>query len=130
MFLVMLGGALGTLARYELGRLISSQTWAQGGFPYGTFIINVTGSFILGAAAAFLVDRPIADPVFADIFTFIGIGVCGGYTTFSTFELETYRLVRDGSWRLALLYVVASVIVGFIGVLAGVSLVKLVWPGK
>ncbi|OAI39689.1 hypothetical protein AYO40_05570 [Planctomycetaceae bacterium SCGC AG-212-D15] len=127
MLVVMLGGALGTLLRYEIGEWVKTQPWAQGGFPYGTFFINITGSFILGAAATLIFRLP---PEYAGWYAFVGIGFCGGYTTFSSFELETYNLIRDGSWRLALLYVVGSVVVGFIGVVLGVMAVRLALPGK
>src|SRR5262245_51607233 len=86
MFLVMLGGALGTYARYVLGRWISNQPWAEG-FHYGTFFINVTGSFILGFVAVFIMER--LSPEYQPWFLLMGTGFCGGYTTFSTFELET-----------------------------------------
>jgi CrcB protein len=126
MLLVMLGGALGTLLRYEIGEWVKTQPWAQGGFPFATFFINVTGSFVLGAAAIIIFER--LPPEYTAWYALIGIGFCGGYTTFSSFELETYNLIRDGSWRLALLYVVGSVVAGFIGVVAGVMAVRLVLP--
>jgi CrcB protein len=128
MLLVMLGGALGTLLRYEIGEWVKTQTWAQGGFPYATFFINITGSFILGAAAIIMFER--LPPEYTTLYALVGVGFCGGYTTFSSFELETYNLIRDGSWRLALVYVVGSVIAGFISVVLAVMLVRLVLPGK
>jgi CrcB protein len=124
MLLLMLGGALGTSARYWLGKWIGEQSWAEG-FPYGTFVINVTGSFILGIVGAVVIDRM---PEHQDWYLLLGTGFCGGYTTFSTFEWETYRLVRDGSWWLALGNVLGSVLVGFIGVVLGVALVAIVMP--
>ena len=100
MLLLMLGGAIGTAARYELGRWISSQEWVQNsGFPVGTFVINVTGSFILGMTLVAI--GHLRGDMGEDFRLLIGIGFCGGYTTFSTFEWETYTLVRDGGWRLA-----------------------------
>jgi len=124
---VMLGGAVGTYARYALGKWISSQTWAQG-FPYGTLLINVSGSFILGAAAIIIRER--MPPGHDAWYLLIGIGLCGGYTTFSTFEWETLSLVRDGSWLLALANVLASVLLGFVGVLLGAASVNLLLPGR
>jgi CrcB protein len=125
MFLVMLGGALGTLARYQLGRWFGQQAWVErSGFPVGTFVINITGSFILGAASVFFQEK---FQQYLEWFPFVGVGLCGGYTTFSTFEYETYRLVQDRSYGLALAYVFGSVIAGFIGVLAGVLLVRLLF---
>ncbi len=126
MLLLMLGGALGTYLRYGLGEWFRSQPWAVG-FPYGTMFINVTGSFVLALAALMILDRL---PQHQDWYLLIGTGFCGGYTTFSTFEWETFKLVRDGSWWLALANVLGSVIAGFLGVLAGVAVVGLLFPGE
>jgi CrcB protein len=126
MFLIMLGGALGTLARYEIGRWFGQQPWVvRSGFPVGTFVINVSGSFILGAAAILMQER---FPRMVEWFPFVGVGICGGYTTFSSFEYETFRLVQDRSYGLAFAYVFGSVIAGFVGVLLGVFLARLLFP--
>jgi CrcB protein len=125
MLLLMLGGAVGTYARYELSRWIGGRPWAQG-FPWGTFIINVCGSFILGGAAVVLLERK--PPGFEGWYLLIGTGFCGGFTTFSTFEWETFQLVRDGAWPAALANVVGSVVAGFLGVLLAVTLVHAVSP--
>lgn len=126
MLLLMLGGALGTYARYSVGRWIGSQPWAQG-FPFGTLFINVTGSFLLAVAAVVLLERFAEHQ---DWYLFVGTGFCGGYTTFSTFEWETFKLVRDGSWGAALANVFGSVLAGFIGVLLGVALTSLLFSRR
>jgi fluoride exporter len=123
--LVMLGGALGTLARYEVGVWFKSHEWGKH-FPYGTLFVNVTGSFVLALAAVLLLER--AGQSRDNWFLLIGTGFCGGYTTFSTFEWETYLLVRDGKVGLAFLNVGASVLAGFLGVLMGVALAGWVTP--
>ena len=125
--MVLVGGALGTYARWAMSRWISSQSWAQG-FPFATLIINVSGSFILGAAAGIILER--LPPERSDWFLLIGTGFCGGYTTFSTFEWETFRLIRDGSWWLALANILISVVAGLVGVLLGVMAVGVVFPRK
>jgi CrcB protein len=123
--LLSVGGALGTCARYYVTVWIGAPTWARG-LPIGTFIINVTGSFILGAAAAIIQQR--LPPEYDYWYRLIGTGFCGGYTTFSTFEYETYELVTLGSWALALVNVIGSVVAGFGGVVLAVILVNVLFP--
>jgi CrcB protein len=125
MLLLMVGGALGTYARYALSRWISLQPWAQG-FPYGTLVINVTGSFILGIAAAIILER--LTPEYNNWYLLIGTGFCGGYTTFSTFAWETSKLLRDGSWPLATANIVGSVLASVAGVFLALILVEVLFP--
>lgn len=127
LLLLAIGGSVGTIARYWLGRSLGELSWAKG-FPLGTFVINVTGSFILGMAAVLILER--FPPTHQHWYLLVGTGFCGGYTTFSTFELETFRLVRDGSLWLALANVAGSVLVGFLGVLVAVGLAELVLPRR
>ena len=127
MFLLMLGGALGTLARYGVGRWAASHWWGREFFFLGTLFVNVSGSFALGVAAVILLDARLP-PHYQNWFLLVGTGFCGGFTTFSTFQWETYQLVRDGSWWLALAYVFGSVLAGFLGIVLAVALVHGLFP--
>jgi CrcB protein len=111
-----IAGAAGTLARYWLDGAISRRV---GGFPWGTFVVNVTGSFLLGLAFTALAERTTAEPWLRSALT---VGFLGAYTTFSTLSLESYRLVEDGSYALAFANTVGSVAAGLLAVYAGVAL--------
>ena len=102
------------------------QVYGVKGFPLGTFLINVTGSFVLGMAAVLILER--LPPAYQNWYLLVGTGFCGGYTTFSTFEWETFQLVRNGSFWMAFANVAGSVIVGFLGVVVAVALTGLIVP--
>ena len=112
---VGLGGFAGANARYLLGMWVATRFGTT--FPYGTFIINVTGSFILGVIMGLLDAHVLAPAVRLSL----GIGFIGAYTTFSTFTYETLRLVESGSVLLAATNVVGSVIVGMLAAIAGLA---------
>ena len=103
--LVMLGGALGTGARFWMSGFIVER--AGEFFPLGTLVVNVSGSFVIGFFAAFTgPEGPVlVSPRFRQFFM---IGVCGGYTTFSSFSLQTLDFARDGDWLKALLNTILS----------------------
>ena len=122
-----LGGVLGTHARYWLSRWLDEVGGARG-FPLGTFAINISGSFLLGLAAVIILER--LPPSQQAWYLLIGTGFCGAFTTFSTFEWETFKLVRDGNFAFALLNIVGSVLVGFLGVLLAVVLTGVVFPRR
>jgi CrcB protein len=97
-FMLALGGAMGTVARYLANGWISSRTDLGAVFPVGTMMVNVTGSFVIGLVAAVgdpALGRSWLKPEWRD---FLMIGVCGGYTTFSSFSMQTLELARDGQW--------------------------------
>ena len=96
------------------------------GFPVGTFAINMSGSFAIGHIAELAVTRAFnLDP---NVRTFFAVGVCGGFTTFSSFALETLNLIRDGSTGIAALYAAASVIFGVAAAIAGIATARLAAP--
>ena len=117
-YLVVLAGAgLGGLARYIAGSWIMVKY--GGRFPLGTFFINVSGSFLIGVLMTLLTERLDPHPNWR---LFLVVGILGGYTTFSSFEYETYQAVRDGERWMGLLYVVGSVLLGYVGVWLGAVL--------
>jgi len=116
--LVAIGGAFGAMARMGVGNLVRSV--AGGPFPWHTFAINLSGSLALGFAATWFGIR--AMPGTAALNHLVAIGFLGAYTTFSTFELETWNLVTEGRWAIASVYVIGSVAAGFAGLAAGVML--------
>jgi CrcB protein len=97
------GSAIGGVGRYLLGGAIQRAT--NGTFPVGTLWINLTGSFLLGLILRYGVDSPTLTP---EVRAFLTVGLCGGYTTFSTFSYETVALIQDGEWARAALYVALS----------------------
>ena len=121
---VALGSGLGGVARYLLGGLV--QQASRGSFPVGTLVVNVSGSFLLGLLYRYAADSAAITP---EVRTFLTIGFCGGYTTFSTFSYETVRLIEDGEGGRALLYVALSLLLSigglFLGLAAGRELLVL-----
>jgi len=111
---VFVGGGLGAAARWGASRAVGPFD-ATEDFPWATFGINVVGSALLGALAAVAKDRPLP-------WLLLGVGVCGGFTTFSTFGWELLRLVEAGRTAAAFGYACASVVGGFSGVLAAARL--------
>ncbi len=114
---IIAGGALGALCRYELGLFIVSR-WTIP-FPLHTFIINISGAFLLGFCSVLFLQRMEAGSLW---WLGAGVGFLGAFTTFSTFSLETVSLIADGNLLTAALYTAASVVVGFSGAAAGIFL--------
>ncbi len=115
-WLVLAGAGLGGLARYVVATSIMLRY--QGRFPWGTLVVNVTGSFLIGLLMTLLTQR-FPHPNWR---LFLVVGVLGGYTTFSSFEFETFQAMRDGARWLALSNVVGSVVFGYLAVWAGALL--------
>jgi len=103
---VGLGGAIGAVLRYLLGQAIPR---LAGGFPLSTFCVNIVGCFAIGVIVALAGRNSGIDP---RLVLFLQTGICGGFTTFSTFSLETVSLMDEGKIPLALLYLCASVMLG------------------
>jgi len=114
--MVGLGGVAGAILRFWLGGVTSNRFGAR--FPYGTFVINCTGCFLIGLVMTLLSERTHWS---ANWRYLVPVGFIGAYTTFSTFEYETMRSLQDGEIGIALLNVVLSVVVGFLCVWAGLA---------
>jgi CrcB protein len=115
--LIALGGALGSVARYGMNSFISAQAQATM-FPWGTLIVNVSGSFIIGFF--YTITEPAGRlPASPNIRQFFMTGICGGYTTFSSFSLQTLHLAREGEWLRAGTNTVGSVVSCLIAVWLG-----------
>jgi fluoride exporter len=116
------GGFLGANARYWLGGWVQER-WGSA-FPWGTFVINISGSFILGLFLTLVTER-YALPSAPTLRLVVAIGFVGAYTTFSTFEFETLALVSSGVWLRALGNALGSLLAGFAAVWLGVLLGRL-----
>lgn len=120
---VMLGGALGAVSRFIVGTFVLKFYSAL--FPLGTFLINVTGSFLIGLFMMLFLNRPAAG---ANWRLFLVTGILGGYTTFSTFEWETFTALRGGAGAVAVLNILLSVGFGLAAVWIGVLISNRFWP--
>jgi CrcB protein len=108
--IVAAGGAIGSVLRYSVALLPFSKV-----FPAGTLLINITGSLIIGVLAAMLFKNAID----SNLWKFLAVGICGGFTTFSAFSLEAFNMLQQQLYTNFLLYIVASVAGGLIAVSAG-----------
>lgn len=118
-FWVALGGALGSMARFWLAAAVGALTGPQ--FPWGTMLINIGGSFVIGWFGSLTGSRG-AVSVPADIRIFVMVGICGGFTTFSSFSLQTLELLQAGELLWAGSYILGSVALCLLGVWMGTLL--------
>jgi CrcB protein len=116
---IALGGMLGTPARYAIGRVVHV---AADTFPWSTFIVNLSGSFVLGVLLTLIIERW---PPTRYLRPFAAIGFLGAYTTFSTYMVETDLLLMDGNAGVALAYVLSSLFLGLVAVYAGIVIGRL-----
>ncbi len=116
---ISLGAILGANARYFLSRLVARHS--DPAFPYGTLLINVTGSFLLGVFMVWTTERVLADPKWRLL---IAIGFCGSYTTFSSYAFETMAYFEQGHWMLLWANLLANNALSLAAVLAGAVLAR------
>ncbi|MFM7027132.1 MAG: fluoride efflux transporter CrcB [Chakrabartia sp.] len=117
LFPVMFGGALGAAARYLAASALGTRA---GGWPLGTFCVNLLGGFLMGLLAALVLKGTASETARL----FLGVGVLGGFTTFSAFSLEGFQMIARGQWALAAGYALASVIGSIAALAVGFALVR------
>lgn len=115
---VGVGGFVGAVCRYLIGMIPLKEGCT---FPIKTFLINIAGSFLIGIVAALAMKTESLD---SRTVLFLKVGICGGFTTFSSFALETTDLMKDGKMHLAVIYAVLSVMLGVLAVFAGQGIVR------
>ena len=116
---VAAGGALGSVARYLVG--VGSTKLFGVAFPWGTLIINITGSFLIGVFVEMFAlkwDLP------QSVRVFLTVGICGGFTTFSTFSLDSYVLMERGEFGLAAAYIIGSLVLSIAALFGGLHLIR------
>jgi CrcB protein len=116
---IAVGSAIGGMSRYVIGGLV--QRLLDTTFPAGTLLINVTGSFLLGAILRYGVETTTLTP---ELRGFLTVGFCGGYTTFSTFSYEAVALLEDGEWGRAGVYIGLSLLLSLAAVFLGFALAR------
>lgn len=122
-FVVMLGGAIGAVSRFIIGSLVSR--FYPSPFPFGTFLINITGSFLIGVLMTVFQNRPALHMNWR---LFLVTGILGGYTTFSSFEWEALTSLRNGTETIGFLYIGLSVVLGLAGAWFGLLIGNRFWP--
>lgn len=117
--LVFLGGGIGSALRYLVSRSFTG--WINNPFPYSTFIVNIVGCFLIGI---FLTLPEKFDWFTIEYRLFLATGICGGFTTFSTFSYENYALIKEGDYMYFICYTVLSFALGLTATFLGMYLIK------
>ena len=117
--LIGLGGFIGTILRYGIGKIFEKNIYF---FPFGTFLVNMIGCFLLGLLITSLAKEN--NLLLNKLYLFFGIGICGGLTTFSTFSMESLNLINDGKLFLMSLYIISSIGFGLLFCYFGMIFIK------
>jgi CrcB protein len=120
LLLVFIGGGFGSVLRFVLGKWLNN---SENGIPYGTFVANVLGSLLIGFILGYAAKN---DALSQNSTLLLATGFCGGFTTFSTFAYENHIFLKSGDFTSFAFYTIASFVVGFLAVFAGISLVKFI----
>lgn len=116
---VAVGGALGSMARFGLGGWVAG--WLGNRFPYSTLLVNLLGCLLMGILVVLLTERWVVAPQWR---AFALVGLLGGFTTFSSFSLEAYTLLRLQQWLAAFFYLAGSLLLGLLALAAGIALAR------
>ena len=117
---VAIGGAVGSLARYSVASLVQSAAWS--GFPWGIFFVNIMGGFLMGVITELAALKLHFTP---ELRAFLTVGVLGGFTTFSTFSLDSALLIERGAYASAAAYMASSAILSVAALFFGLWLVRM-----
>jgi CrcB protein len=120
LLLVFIGGGFGSVLRFVIGKWLNN---SENGIPYGTFVANVLGSLLIGFILGYAAKN---DALSQNSTLLLATGFCGGFTTFSTFAYENHIFLKSGDFTSFAFYTIASFVVGFLAVFAGISLVKFI----
>ncbi len=120
--MVAIGGAIGSAARYLIAGWVQSAAWA--GFPYGIFVVNISGGLVMGLLTELMA---LKWNVSLELRAFLTTGILGGYTTFSTFSLDSALLIQRGAYGGAAAYVAGSAILSILALFAGLWLVRMLY---
>lgn len=122
--LVAVGGATGAVARYQLGRLVTHMTGPTNAFPWGTLSVNLIGSLMMGALLGWFARAALAAETAETMRLLIGVGLLGGFTTFSAFSAELVTMLHRGQMVDALIYGAVSLFAGMAALLAGLIIAQ------
>jgi len=118
---IAVGGALGSMARFWMGSTIANRVGTK--IPYGTFLINMLACFVIGFSITFLTRRAGLNPAWRFL---LPVGFVGAFSTFSTYEWETFSNIRNGAFVLAIAYAIGSLVLGFVAVWGGSAIAEFV----
>lgn len=117
--LIFIGGGLGSIARFVIGKLLNN--YSGNSLPYGTLTVNILGSFLIGIFMGMAIKN---NAMSQNQILFLIVGFCGGFTTFSTFAYENIIFLKSGDWFHFLIYTIASFVLGLLAVLVGMYIVR------
>lgn len=120
---VFIGSGLGGACRYLLSKCVQIHIAGSGVFPWGTFVVNILGCFLIGLLYGIFNRYDFSQVLSQHLRTLLTVGFCGGFTTFSTFINENYLLFQSSNFPTLLIYVTASVIIGFLMLYVGYALI-------